>query len=61
MDVAISQYLAVSAITTGTTKQPFLLVYQKVTDAEGEYWLLRATDGALEYFAGDLQKNEHLR
>jgi len=36
-------------------------VYQKVTDAEEEYWLLRAADAAMEYFTGDLQKNEHLR
>lgn len=64
IDDVISRNPVVSAIVTSTAKQSFLLwdkVYQKITDAEEEKWLLRATEAALHYFKADLGKNDALR
>ncbi|KAF9012742.1 armadillo-type protein [Cyathus striatus] len=60
----IAKNPTINAITTSTAKQPFLFwdkVYQKVTEAEDEKWLLNACEASLVYFKSDLTKNETLR
>lgn len=50
-------------LVTGT-KPSFLLwdkVYQKLTDAEDEKWLVRASEEVLDYYKDDLEKSEAAR
>jgi hypothetical protein len=59
----LAQNAAIQAIKS-TAKPAFLLsdrVYQKVTDAEEQKWLVRATGSALRYFNEDILKSEQLR
>ncbi|KAF8911690.1 armadillo-type protein [Gymnopilus junonius] len=63
-DAAIAQNATISAITSNSAKQSFLLwdkVYQKVTDEEDERWLLKACDAARTHFSIELGKHEALR
>ncbi|THU98405.1 ARM repeat-containing protein [Dendrothele bispora CBS 962.96] len=60
-DDIISRNAVLQAITTTSAKPSFLIwekVYQKLTDAEDEKWLLRACDASLIYFQSEMLRNE---
>ncbi|KAH7883448.1 armadillo-type protein [Phlebopus sp. FC_14] len=59
-----SRAITSDALTGTSTKPSFLVwdkVYQKITDAEEETWLLRATDRAVERLEAELLKSKSLR
>ncbi|KIJ63493.1 hypothetical protein HYDPIDRAFT_175892 [Hydnomerulius pinastri MD-312] len=63
-DDVVSRSTSSDALTGTVTKPSFLLwdkVYQKITDAEEEIWLLRASDLATDKLKAELLKNENLR
>ncbi|KAF9266994.1 ARM repeat-containing protein [Marasmius fiardii PR-910] len=60
----VSKNAVVQSVGASSTKPSFLVserIYQKITDAEEERWLLRASDSALLFFKKEVQKNETLR
>jgi hypothetical protein len=54
----------IQSLASISTRPAFLFwekVYQKLTDADDEIWLLRASEAALAHLKTDLAKNEQLR
>lgn len=60
----VARTMTAQTVTGTSTKPSFLLwdkVYQKLTSAEDEVWLLRALNAALSALKAELKKNESLR
>lgn len=63
-DNLISANATIQTLNSSSPKPSFLLwdkVYQKLTDADDEVWLLRAGEVAFSYLHSELSKNNQLR
>ncbi|KAL4068779.1 armadillo-type protein, partial [Scleroderma yunnanense] len=60
----VTRNTTVESLAGTAIKPSFLIwdkVYQRITDADDEMWLLRATDLVLHHLSPELAKNENLR